>query len=834
MHTQFRGEVLYNQEVDKHFPRLTVSQTLSFAAFARAPRTLPSTGMISSQKQYISQMPQIVMAVFGLSHAANTIVGDDFIRGVSGGERKRVSIAEMALSRAPLACWDNSTRGLDAASALDFVDCLRLACDLVGSASCVAIYQASEEIYKRFDKVFVLYEGREVFFGSTKRAKDYFEVMGWLCEERQTTGDFLTAVTNGKGGARQARSGYEAKVPRTPEEFESHWKQSEEFRELVKNIERSEGKAEGEEKQAIEEFEASRRQEKSKYTSKKSPYTLSIPSQVWLCTKRGFQRLWNDKSSTLSSVLGTIMMALIIGSIFYGTPPTTAALFQKGGILFFAILVNALNAVNDINSLYAKRPIIEKQASYAFCRPSSEALAGIVTDIPVKTLVAVCFNIILYFLGGLRIEVGPFFVFFLVTYITNFTMSFLFKSIGAMSKSISQAMTFAGVLVLATTIYTGFTIPRPYMVPWFKWLSWINPVAYAFEALLVNELHGQRYDCSSFVPPNIGLGGRSFVCASQGAQAGQTTVLGDDFLEASYQYRYTHLWRNLGFIFAFMALFLSTYLLASELNSSSDDDAEVLVFQRGKVPKAVEEALEERKDEEQPASDGTAVDDKPPVNPSAELLPAQRDVFTWSNLCYEIQAEGKPRMLLDHVSGYVKPGTLTALMGVSGAGKTTLLDVLAQRKSVGVVTGDMLVNGRPLDASFQRKIGYVQQQDLHLETSTVREALRFSAMLRQPRSVSAKEKEDYVEKVIEMLDMGEFSEAVVGVPGEGLNVEQRKLLTIGVELAAKPSLLLFLDEPSSGLDSQSAWAIIAFLRKLADQGQAVLSTIHQPSSMLFQ
>jgi ATP-binding cassette, subfamily G (WHITE), member 2, PDR len=85
-----------------------------------------------------------------------------------------------------------------------------------------------------------------------------------------------------------------------------------------------------------------------------------------------------------------------------------------------------------------------------------------------------------------------------------------------------------------------------------------------------------------------------------------------------------------------------------------------------------------------------------------------------------------------------------------------------------------------------------------------------------------------------MLDMEDFSEAVVGVPGEGLNVEQRKLLTIGVELAAKPALLIFLDEPTSGLDSQSSWAIVSFLRKLANRGQAILSTIHQPSSILFQ
>lgn len=153
---------------------------------------------------------------------------------------------------------------------------------------------------------------------------------------------------------------------------------------------------------------------------------------------------------------------------------------------------------------------------------------------------------------------------------------------------------------------------------------------------------------------------------------------------------------------------------------------------------------------------------------------------------------------------------------------------------MGVITGDMFVNGAPLDSSFQRKTGYVQQQDLHLDTATVRESLRFSAMLRQPKSVSKQEKYEYVEDVIKMLNMEDFAEAVVGVPGEGLNVEQRKLLTIGTELAAKPKLLLFLDEPTSGLDSQSSWAICAFLRKLADSGQAVLCTIHQPSAILFQ
>jgi ATP-binding cassette subfamily G (WHITE) protein 2 (PDR) len=295
---------------------------------------------------------------------------------------------------------------------------------------------------------------------------------------------------------------------------------------------------------------------------------------------------------------------------------------------------------------------------------------------------------------------------------------------------------------------------------------------------------------------------------------------------------------NLGILFGFMIFFLINYILASEFNSETSSTAEVLVFRRGHVPKYLEEASKKAKNDEESAgaaggAESDEVADKEQTEQVQALAP-QTDVFTWKNICYDIKIKGEPRRLLDNVSGWVKPGTLTALMGVSGAGKTTLLDVLAHRVSMGVITGDMLVSGKPLDESFQRKTGYVQQQDLHLETSTVREALRFSAMLRQPKSVSKAEKYEFVEDVIKMLNMKDFAEAVVGVPGTGLNVEQRKLLTIGVELAAKPALLLFLDEPTSGLDSQSSWAIIAFLRKLADNGQAVLATIHQPSAILFQ
>lgn len=122
-----------------------------------------------------------------------------------------------------------------------------------------------------------------------------------------------------------------------------------------------------------------------------------------------------------------------------------------------------------------------------------------------------------------------------------------------------------------------------------------------------------------------------------------------------------------------------------------------------------------------------------------------------------------------------------------------------------------------------------EQMDVHEGTATVREALRFSAYLRQPITVSKEEKDAYVEEMIEVLELQEIADALIF----SLGVEARKRLTIGVELASKPSLL-FLDEPTSGLDGQSAWNLVRFLRKLADGGQPILCTIHQPSALLFQ
>ena len=283
-------------------------------------------------------------------------------------------------------------------------------------------------------------------------------------------------------------------------------------------------------------------------------------------------------------------------------------------------------------------------------------------------------------------------------------------------------------------------------------------------------------------------------------------------------------------------------MIGMEFQKPSAGGGAVTIFKRGQAPKSVSEAIEKGPAAEDEEKGGVAEDGKLHEQGSTSSesdrnvkgIATNESIFTFSDVNYTIPYGKGERKLLSDVQGYVRPGKLTALMGASGAGKTTLLNTLAQRINFGVVTGDFLIDGRPLPKSFQRATGFAEQQDVHEGTATIREALRFSALLRQPKEVPLEEKYDYCEKIIDLLEMRDIAGATIGKIGEGLNQEQRKRVTIGVELASKPELLLFLDEPTSGLDSGAAFNIIRFLRKLADSGQALLVTIHQPSSVLFE
>ncbi|KAF5005412.1 hypothetical protein FDECE_8133 [Fusarium decemcellulare] len=828
---QYRGQIIMNTEEEIFFPTLTVEATIDFASRMKVPFHLPPG--VKTHEEYAQFYKDFLLRSVGISHTAHTKVGDAFIRGVSGGERKRVSILECMTTRASVYCWDNSTRGLDASTALEWIKAIRVMTDILGLTTIVTLYQAGNGIYEHFDKVLVLDEGKQIFYGPQKEAVPFMEDLGFMRDGGSNRGDFLTGVT--VPHERVIAPGYEETFPRTADAVRDAYHTSAIYPKMLEEARMYPTTQEAADNTAV--FKEMVAREKHKGVSAKSPVTADFFTQVKTATIRQYQIMWGDKATLFMKQGATLIQALLGGSLFYSAPDNSAGLFLKGGALFFSILYNALIALSEVTDSFTGRPILAKHRSFALYNPAAVVIAQVVADLPIMLFQVTHFGLVLYFMVGLKTTAGAFFTYLVINYLTALSMTSFFRVVGAAFPTFDAATKVSGLSTVALFVYMGYMIVKPEMHPWFSWIFWINPMAYAFDGLLSNEFHGQNIPCvGPYLIPNgpgytEGLGGQA--CAGVGgALPGATGVTGEQYLD-HMSFGHSHIWRNFGIICAWWVLFIGLTIFFTNRWKQVGEGGRNLLIPREQHHKS-KHLFQPPTDEESRASEKT------PANSGSDSdgtlnneLIRNRSIFTWRNLTYTVKTSDGDRKLLDNVQGYVKPGMLGALMGASGAGKTTLLDVLAQRKTEGTIHGSVLVDGRPIPVSFQRSAGYVEQLDVHEPLATVREALEFSALLRQSRDTPTEEKLRYVDTIVDLLELNDLEHTLVGRPGNGLSVEQRKRLTIGVELVAKPSILIFLDEPTSGLDGQAAYNTIRFLRKLAAAGQAILVTIHQPSAQLF-
>jgi ABC-type cobalamin/Fe3+-siderophores transport system ATPase subunit len=366
------------------------------------------------------------------------------------------------------------------------------------------------------------------------------------------------------------------------------------------------------------------------------------------------------------------------------------------------------------------------------------------------------------------------------------------------------------------------------MHPWLGWILWVNPLAYRFEALLANEFRDKAINCAAanLIPSRGAYTDRANQACSgvPGATTGASSLTGLQYLDA-LKYSPSHIWRNFGILWAWWVLFVATTIIFTTMWKDSSEAGSTMLVPYEKQRHF--SRLPDIKSQGPPVSTGSHGDKKP--QPKLNLA-HNSSVFTWKDLVYLVKTPSGDRVLLNKVYGWVQPGSLTALMGSSGAGKTTLLNVLAQRKTEGTIHGSVQVDRRPLPISFQRSTGYCEQLDVHEPYATVREALIFSALLRQPASTPEEEKLAYVHTVIDLLELHDIADTLIVRVGAGLNIEQRKRVTISIKLVSKPKILLFPDKPTSALDGQAAFNTIHFLQKLANCGQAVLVIVYQPSA----
>ncbi|KAL4948935.1 pleiotropic drug resistance protein, ABC superfamily [Aspergillus filifer] len=827
----FRGSVAYIPEDDVHLPTLTVKQTLDFAVRSKTP------------KRWLGEVPRFLdefAKVFGMTHAMDTLVGNEYIRGISGGERKRVSILESLASEASVSAWDCSTRGLDASSALDYIKSLRILTDACQRATIISLYQASDAIYNLVDRVLLIGEGRMLFQGPADRAEAYFNSLGYQRLPRQTMSDFLTSIASSNPG--NIIEGREASAPRGAINLERAFRDSQAFIDLRNEIvsynssdahfRKERSNAESHTKKAsFDTFLKAAKQHKSRYVSSRSAYTTSLFRQVHLCTSRELWQFKGHAEAFYAKLFCVVVCSFLLGSMFYNMPNDTDGVYSRGGFSFYSGGLIAWFQLAELESAFSDRPVVSRQKRFAIARPSAVVVAKSLLDMINLSALSIAYTLVAYFLSGMRREAGPFFIFLASIFWCGMAYTGFYRVLGATSKHLEVALRYCGILILATMVCGGYFRSISNLiseVPWVGWLGFLTPILYAYEIIMATEFHDRKFPCSStaIIPAGLSYGDPAFqACASTGIANGQLTLDGDNYIQTQFGFSFNNVGRNFGILIAFWLGLLFINILLVETFDWGGHGGAILESAHKKHHKV---SIADEESTNEPAASTSTSTSTLSAAAHGNLVQAS-STFSWRNLNYSVPHKRCDKLLLQDVSGFCRPRTLTALVGTSGAGKSTLMSVLTQQ-ATGKITGEMKLNENEVNASLGLSIGYCQQMDIHEQSSTVREAFEFSALLRQDSSISRRDKLAYVDTIMDVLGMTDVQDITIRT----LSPEQRKRTTIGVELCAKPGLLMFLDEPTSGLDSEGAMSIIRLLRHLADAGLAIICTIHQASQEQFE
>jgi ABC-type multidrug transport system permease subunit len=436
----------------------------------------------------------------------------------------------------------------------------------------------------------------------------------------------------------------------------------------------------------MEDFEAQtktlnehREQQQSKKTAQKN-FTIPFHKQVLACTQRQFFIMIGDKASLFGKWGGLVFQGLIVGSLFFNLPATASGAFPRGGTLFFLLLFNALLALSEQTAAFEAKPILLKHKAFSFYRPAAYAIAQTVVDVPMVFIQVTIFNVIIYFMSHLARTPSQFFICTLILWLVTMTTYAFFRAISALCKTLDIATRFTGLAIQILIVYTGYLIPITSMKPWFSWLRWINFIQYGFECLIANEFTGLDLDCDAqfLVPRGPNVSSQYQSCALRGSKPGQTFVEGAAYIQTSFTYSRSHLWRNFGFLWGFFILFVALTALGYELMKPNSGGGAITVFKRGQVPRRVEKNIEtggrEKSDEESgqfavhPSSsmDNGVDDGKGTKQQTLRQVAKNETIFTFQDVNYTIPYQKGERKLLQDCQGYVRPGKLTALMGASG------------------------------------------------------------------------------------------------------------------------------------------------------------------------
>lgn len=468
---QLSGNILYNgRPTDKSSKRITsyvlqddvmhsalsVYETLFYTAMLKLPGDLPYETKIERVDKAITAL--------GLDGCKNSPVGNFFMRGISGGERKRLNIGNEILNNPSVMLLDEPTSGLDSSTAYLIIEMLKLFAKQSRTVVC-SIHQPSSQIFMSFDNVILLAKGHMVYYGPPKKVVEYFENLGFQCDPHWNPADFFVELA----------SKDEATISFLAQNFKS-------LRESVPTMSESQNI---ENTLGVTEMEHETRK-----------WETNWYQQFYYLSLRCFA-IKKNASLTNMNIYQTIAIALIVGVLWFQLPTEENTLQERIGLVFFTAIFLSFKPMFDAMLLFpAERPILMKERATGSYRLSAYYLAKCMSEIPLTIFFPTLFVVIVYWMTGLNPNFGRFILFMLAMGLTVMTSESLGIIFSAAFMDFQMATTCATIVFLGFMLLGGFYIESSNIPVWIRWVQWISPVKYAYELLLKIEFNGRSFTCA--------------------------------------------------------------------------------------------------------------------------------------------------------------------------------------------------------------------------------------------------------------------------------------------------------------------------------------------------
>ncbi|KAF2071086.1 hypothetical protein CYY_007590 [Polysphondylium violaceum] len=787
-HETHQKDTIYVNQEDRHIALLTVKETLEFSAQCNMGEN------VSEQEK--KERVDMILEQLGLSHTVNTIIGNQFFRGISGGQKRRVTIASEFTKCPNLILMDEPTTGLDSATAFNVCNKVKSITIEGKTSTIISLLQPSPELTNLFDDVMILSEhGKLAYFGPMESMLPYFESINISPLPNQPLAEFIQEVAE------------------DPKKYISDGSDQVEHIDLQKLFKESIYY------QGVQDL-INQHSSITNLTdhSNGNNHENSMKYEFKLLLQRHLKIMKILRPQYVTRWVQALFMGFVVGSLFFQMGNTQADARNRFGLIYYAMVLHIWTTIGSIEEFYTLRSIYYDQKDGKFYKPFGYFITIVITKFPIAIIEALLFSITCYWISGFRARADSFLIFVLGMFLTNIIAQGIFQACSAFVESQLMTSLITPAIVVLCMIFSGYMLPKPQIPGWWIWTHYLSPLKYVIDMISSNELYGLTFGCSpeELIPPPSA---EDFISVYQGVQICPITE-GEVFLKQfgmseNFYFRWIDIVIVLAFAIALFGLFYVGLVYVK--------------FEAKKPPKTVDQKKKKAKK------------DKKVVASSHHMKGCY---MTIQNLNYFVDSVQKNKEtgknekvklhLLTNVNGYVVPG-MCALMGPSGAGKSTLLDVLSRRKNMGEITGEIKVNNQSIeDINLNRFTAYVEQQDILSANLTVFEAIEFSANCRLPASYSISDKEKLINEILEVLNLNKLKNTKIGAnPTIGISLANRKKVSIGIELASDPHLL-FLDEPTSGLDSTAALKVMNCVKKIADTGRTVICTIHQPSQEIFE